>query len=402
MKRRRIAVLAGALLVVVVAILCLWLWPRATLTPVPPGYSGLAWSTDFTVAARGSHTISILRVDASGELKKLGCHKVEDARHAYVAQGAGAWYAIGETWQGQELRVYNAGKEEYAVPDGLLRWGVRVIGPAAVLPDGKVVAMYGHPGMGIDPPPSEEMFIRPTAILAREGGDVRRYPLIEDLETCLAVAISGDGSVVAISVAPREPKTLWPPMATEAEGLRTRLFSTKDARLSATIKGLKVGWLSTDGSLALGTRGKALAVYRGTKLVAERPSDHMRLIQTSADGAFAAGVRLRYEAVVMKADTLEDVQRIKLEPPFEVANCDISMTGRPAVLEWFSEEVMPGAHRTTTRLVVYRQDGSVAFRRDFGTSKRVPVKAFQWSRDGKTLHYLDERKSRVVRCPIAD
>ena len=399
MTRRRIAVLAASVLVVVAAILCLcpWLWPRTKLTPVRSNFAGLAMSTDFTVAERGSHTIALFRVDVSGELKKLGTHEVKGAPQAYVAPGAGEWYAIREgLWQSRDIRVYCAGRLEYAVPDRLLRWGIREIGQAAVLPDGRLLAIYRHPPVGIDPPPEEEIPIIATAILAREGNTLRRYPLVADLTLdTWAVAISGDGSVVAVSVAPHVKAR----DARNPKGLQTRFFTTKDAKPITTIEGFRVIALNTDGSLALGTREKSLAAYRGTTLIAEHPRT-IFVRKMSPDGAFAAGTRLRYEAVVMKADTLEDVQLIKLTPPFEVGDYDVSTTGRLAVLEVSMWQTKPHGWRATSRLVVYRRDGTVAFRREF--PNRVPIVAFQWTRDGKALHYLDANENRVVRCPVAE
>jgi hypothetical protein len=99
---------------------------------------------------------------------------------------------------------------------------------------------------------------------------------------------------------------------------------------------------------------------------------------------------------VLETKTLATVFQASTEPGRGQSMCAVSSAGRLAVVDY----AWPGKDIVKARLCVFGKDGSVVFRRDFGTTRTCPVTALHWTRDGKVLYYVLEERGRVVRCPV--
>jgi len=346
------------------------------------GFRGLSSSPILTLVEQHADKLVVHRVDREGNLKQLAEHKVADPRNVSVVAGVGTYYGLHtRTPGGTEIRVYDAGKEEYRVPGNLTRWKGRVIGPGAVLAKGRLFVAYMLPGTPTSPPPHPNPPL--LGIIAREGNTVRRLDLVSTPTEAPRVAFSGDGSVAAISLGPR--------LDSGRVETRTVLYSTINGKERTTIEKFAVSWISHDGRRLIGNKTSAIAVYQDGKCILEKAATGM--LRPSANGAYTIRSIAHTSLEVLETKSLKPLLRFTPAPPYELADCALSSDGRLAAYEYEREP----SGKTKSRLVIYRLDGTACFTRGFGITDGWALRAPTWSYDGKVFYYLDTQENRLVR-----
>jgi len=371
------------------AIVWWWLASGAEVKAFHAGAFGWHCDPNFTIVESHPRKVVVRRVGPEGELQTLGSHPQDDARHAAVTPGIATFYAISTIGWGPpvECRVYDAGEELYTVPLHLLAVGPRSLAPVAVLIEGRLLTTYQDMGGPLDPPTEQE--VRHVAILAREGERLTARQLVPASEQCLGLAVSGDGTTVAVALGPsRGPQQVVS---------RTLVYSAKDLKPLCMIEGLRVQAMSNDGSLVVGRKGDGLAVYRDGQLLAERADRKPYYLRLSWDGAFLFLTIESQVAEVLDTKSLKTVYQARAELGMTVAACAVSSSGRLALVEQTSR----GTTETVrSELRVYGKDSSAVFTRRLGETASSCVRALHWTRDGKVLYYLFGEEGRVVRCPV--
>ncbi len=346
---------------------------------------------DFTIVERHARKLDVRRVTPEGALRTLGTHDLTDSRLAGVTPGVGFYYAISTSGRAEsrECRVYDAGREIYSVPVQLLSMGYRVLSPLAVLAGGRLLVTYRGRGTPTSPPMDRD--VRFLAILTREGKQFVSHPLVSGSEQCLALAISGDGTVVAVSLGPlADPKLA---------ATHTLVYSARDLKPLATIEGFTVRAINHDGSVMVGGKGSGLAAYRNGQLLAERADCKSLYVQISWDGEFVYAVRGSQLAEVMETERLKPIVQVHAEPGYNPFTGAVSDAGCLAVAEQ-TLHAAPG-QPIRSRLRVYRKDGSVALSHELSLARSYAITAVHWTRDGRTVYYyLSGGRGRVVRCPL--
>ncbi|NQT18984.1 MAG: hypothetical protein HQ592_04710 [Planctomycetes bacterium] len=329
-----------------------------------------------TYEVRTINKLVIYRLSPEGAFQKIGEHA--GMAESGIVSGTARYYGLSTRKPDDHLQIiiYDAGKEMHKMPKDFMKWGDRTINPLAVLAKGNLFAIYGSESFGMRP-----SYAAIIQFDSEEGP--RRHDLYSG-EGKFRYALSGDASVVSIT----------------ADGT-TSLYSGEDGRLLATIENFKYPTVSYDGRTVIGLKGENIAVYQDGRCVAEAPlgkrNPRMKL---SKSGYYAITPDESHEMLhILETRSLQPVRKLRASPGYKFEGYGaVSSDGKVAIR--VTKRSPPGTRTSSveqSKLLIYNDDGSLLYQREFEPVDGVPARGMTWSLDSNCLTYHDIEQNRVIR-----
>lgn len=355
------------------------------------GVSPLSWSCTphATFEQRTDKALTLHRLDAKGRLRQLGQHSLPDGWSIHATPGPATYYGLivsrADTYV---IRVFDGPTELYEVPREVANWDGMRLYNGTVLAGGRLLVVYSMPVSPHDFGGGRHPVV--AAILSQDGEGLARRELYRGTSGEQRHMFSGDGTTVVVVRQDNSMTTVY-----SADGSRRAAFP--DLRTTS---------VSYNGNTIAGTKKGHLAIFRGSKQVAERPWDGgVPLVYLSANGQYVMAGTLVQPVSLLDAASLSEVFRAAAPKGFgRVADSAPSSAGLLAVL-WRTGSIPSAGRRAHRRyqLVVYGLNGQVRLRRDLAPSAEhgSPVSRVIWSMDGQTLLYLDRAGGMIVQHRLA-
>ena len=220
------------------------------------GASPLSWSCTprATFEQRTEEALTLYRLDAKGHPRQLAQHPVPDGWNTHAIPGPTTYYGLvvsrANTYQ---IRVLDGSTELYEVPREIANWDGMRLCTGTVLAGGRLLAVYSMPTSPHDFGGRGRPVV--VTILSQDGEGLTRRELYRGTSGQQRHMFSGDGTTVAV---------------VRQDSSMTTVYSA-DGSKRAAFPGLRTTSISYDGNTIAGTKKGHLAIFRGTRQVAEKP-----------------------------------------------------------------------------------------------------------------------------------